>query len=87
MNEQILSNADLRMATLTVEDEEGNREELGYAATVSEGKKIIQNDLASRMAKVESGDDSVLCPYEYHLWEIDAAGTQRIVASWLADDL
>jgi hypothetical protein len=39
------------------------------------------------MSKVESGGDSLLCPYEYYLWARGAEGAQRITASWLATEL
>ena len=65
-NQQIRLDADLGLAMLVAEDEEGGYEPV--ASTLSEAYELAASDMALRMKKLNQGNDPGLCPARYALW-------------------
>ncbi len=78
---------DLGLAMLIVEDEEGHYEALGVAGSISEGREIAQDDLRSRLQRLDKDDDPGLCPCCYKLWARGVGGAYCIAATWNASEL
>ena len=64
----IRTDADLGLATLIAEDEEGAYEPIAVASTLSEAYELAASDMALRMKKLNQGNDPGLCPAPYALW-------------------
>ena len=67
-NQQIRPDADLGLAMLVAEDEEGGYEPVAVASTLSEAYELAASDMALRMKKLNQGNDPGLCPARYALW-------------------
>ena len=84
---ELLPDTELGHAMLIVEDEERHYEPVGIALTIREAKEMAQNDMRSRMDRVDRGEDGVLCPNEYKLWARGLWGIQQVAATWGISDL
>ena len=68
---------DLGPAMLIAESEDGQYEPVAVVATVDEARNLAQEDLQSRMERLEKGG-SPLCPYTYRVWARGIDGEHRI---------
>ena len=64
----IRPDADLGLAMLVAEDEEGGYEPVAIASTLSEAYELAASDMALRMNQLNQGNDPGLCPARYALW-------------------
>ena len=74
---KITDATNLGLAMLIVESEDGKYEPIAEAANVGEAREIAQDDLRSRMVKLEQGE-SPLCPHVYKVWARGIDGEYRI---------
>ena len=72
--------ADLGIAILVAEDEEGQYELVGPVATINEAREIAASDMASRMHSLERGGDPGICPALYKVWSRNRDGKYCIVS-------
>jgi hypothetical protein len=84
---ELLPDTDLGSAMLIAEDEQGRYEPVGVVLTINEGRETAENDMRSRMDRLERGEDSGVCPSEYKLWARGLWGVQHIAAAWNASEL
>lgn len=57
------ADAELGLAILIAEDEEGNSQPVAVAASINEAKELAKSDLAGRQRRLEQDSDPGLCPY------------------------
>ena len=60
--------ANLGLAMLIAESEDGQYEPVGVVTSISEAREIAESDLKGRMRRLERGDDPGICPYTYKVW-------------------
>ena len=84
---QILRDTELGIATLIVEDEEGNYEPVNYASSLAEGFEMAKEDLRNRQRTLEADQDPGLCPWEYKVWARGLEGKMVVAATWNVRDL
>ena len=74
---EITDATDLGLAMLIAESEDGQYEPVAVVANVGEAREVAQQDLRSRMDRLEHGE-SPLCPYVYKVWARGIDGDYRI---------
>ena len=74
---EIKDSTDLGLAMLIAESEDGQYEPVAVVANVGEAREVAQQDLRSRMDRLEHGE-SPLCPYVYKVWARGIDGEHRI---------
>ena len=74
---EIKDSTDLGLAMLVAESEDGQYEPVAVVANVGEAREVAQQDLRSRMDRLEHGE-SPLCPYVYRVWARGIDGEHRI---------
>jgi hypothetical protein len=70
--------AELGLAMLIAEDEDGHYEPVAVASTINEAKEIAESDLRGRMRSIERGAQANLCPTRYKLWARGTDGDYRL---------
>ena len=83
---EIKDSTDLGLAMLIAESEDGQYEPVAVIANVGEAREVAQQDLQSRMDRLEHGE-SPLCPYEYKVWARGIDGDYRIAVELTATNL
>ena len=71
--------AELGLAMLIAEDEDGHYEPVAVASTINEAKEIAESDLRGRMRRIELGEEAGLAPIRYKLWARGIDGDYRLV--------
>ncbi len=74
---QLRQAVDLGLALLVAEAEDHAYEPVAVVATLREALELSVDDLAHRMARLETGDEP-LCPVQYVLWMRAADGRYRL---------
>jgi hypothetical protein len=74
---EITDTTSLGLAMLIAESEDGQYEPIAVVASVGEAREIAQEDLQSRMDRLEHGE-SPLCPYVYKVWARGIGGDHRV---------
>jgi hypothetical protein len=74
---EITDSTDLGFAMLIAESDSGEYEPIGLVATVCEARDIASADMASRMRRLEQGEEP-LCPTLYKVWARGVDGEQRV---------
>jgi hypothetical protein len=75
---EIDDNAEVGLAMVIAEDEDGHYEPVAVAATIREAKEIAESDLRGRMLRIERGEEAGLCPIIYKLWARGIDGDYRL---------
>lgn len=70
--------ADLGIAMLIAETEDGHYEPIGPVATVNEAHEIAAHDMNLRMHDLEKGGEPA-CPATYKIWSRDYEGEYTII--------
>ena len=73
----LTADAELGLAMLIAEGEDGHYEPVAVASTIREAKELAGDDLRSRMHRIERGEDR-LCPARYLLWARGGNGDYRV---------
>ena len=84
---EIKDDANLGIAMLIAEDEEGNYEPIGAVVSINEAREIAQSNLRSKMRRLEREEDPGLCPFAYKVWAQGLDGTYRPVKEFNAASL
>jgi len=74
----IAGNADLGMALLIAETEDGHYEPLGAVGTINEAREVAADDMRVRMRSLEKGG-TPLCPETYRVWSRDDRGQYAVI--------
>ena len=72
------ADADLGIAMLIAETEDGQYEPNGPVATINEAIECAQHDMASRMRDLERGGEPA-CPVIYKVWSRDYEGEYTVI--------
>ncbi len=72
------NDADLGLALVIAEDEEGRYEPVANVTTINEAKELATDDLRRRRGRLERDEDPGLCPYCYTLWARGIEGDFRV---------
>ena len=83
----ILPDTELGTAMLIVEDEDGNYEPIGFAATLNEALEAAKEDLRNRERLLLADQETGLCPWEYKVWARGLGGKLVAAATWNASEL
>ena len=65
---QLRPDAELGLAMLIAEDDEGAYEPVAVASTLNEAYELAASDMAMRMKEINRGGEPGLCPARYALW-------------------
>jgi hypothetical protein len=65
---EIKNDANLGLAILIAEDEEGNYEPIGAAVSINEAREIAQSNLRAKRRRLERDEHPGLCPFAYKIW-------------------
>ncbi len=76
-----IETADLGLAMLIAEDEEGHYEPVAAVASITEAREIAASNMHAKQRRLEAGDDPGLCPYEYKVWASGIDGGYRVVGT------
>ena len=75
---RVEADADLGIAMLIAETEEGQYEPNGPVATINEAIECARHDMASRMRDLELGGEPA-CPAIYKVWSRDYEGEYTVI--------
>src|SRR6202162_4247124 len=84
---EIKDDANLGIAMLIAEDEEGNYEPIGAAVSINEAREIAQSNLRAKTGRLERDEDPGLCPFAYKVWAQGPDGTYSPVKEFDATSL
>ena len=67
-DQQIPPGADLGLAMLIAEDDEGGYEPIAVTSTLNEAYELAASDMARRINQLNRGNEPGFCPARYALW-------------------
>jgi hypothetical protein len=74
-----IETADLGLALLIAEDEEGHYEPVAAVVSITEAREIAASNMRAKQNRLEAGEDPGLCPYEYKVWASGIDGGYGVV--------
>ena len=77
---------DLGGGMLIAETEDGHYEPIAEVATINEAKELARDDMASRMRRLEGGEEPA-CPAIYRVWSRNYGGRYAIACEMAAATL
>src|SRR4051794_19249127 len=84
---EIRDDANLGIAMLIAEDEQGNYEPMAAAVSINEARDIAQSNLRSKIRRLEREEDPGLCRFAYKLWAKGLDGSCQLVKEFNAASL